>query len=501
MNLGRSFIWGVGSSVWSAIVTFATLPLLIGMLGLEAYGVIGFFLTLQTLLQLLDLGMTPTISRQVARAGATGEERETRNLLHSLAIIYWVVGALLALLLFLATGFIANQWLNSSTLARDDLERGLALMGLALAARWPSALYTGALTGAGRLPTVGAISMVTAATANIGVLAVLTLVAPTLETFFLWQAAVNLAQSLALRSAIWRHLRRDEPTRFDPPELIKIWRFSAGMTGITLAGLALSQLDKILLSWLVPLSEFANYVLAGVVAGLLFLVGRPMFQTVYPRLSALVASGDEAALARTYHLATRLLASLALPMAMAMTVYGHDLLLLWLSSEEIARRAAPSLALLAAGTALNAIMHMPFALQIAYGRVRLALAISVSLAILIVPLIVVLAMAYGAVGAAAAWLILHLIYLVGGTWLTHRAILVGDGWRWFLQGFAAPMGITLLFGLVALGIDRQFAPHPLLNLAIGGGIVALSIAACLLTSGELRKAGVASMLAFSRSPS
>lgn len=56
-------------------------PLYIKFLGMEAYGLIGFFATLQALFSILDLGLGATLNRELARASAhLGEAQQTRFL-------------------------------------------------------------------------------------------------------------------------------------------------------------------------------------------------------------------------------------------------------------------------------------------------------------------------------------------------------------------------------------------------------------------------------------
>ena len=52
---------------WTALMQLAFIPFYIKYLGMEAYGLIGFFAMLQAGLALLDMGMTPTLNREMAR--------------------------------------------------------------------------------------------------------------------------------------------------------------------------------------------------------------------------------------------------------------------------------------------------------------------------------------------------------------------------------------------------------------------------------------------------
>lgn len=108
MTLGRNLIAGLANSAWSALIGLAVVPFYLEYLGIEAYGLIGFYATTQALLQLLDMGMAPTINREVARCSAGGEMQEAGKLLHALAVVYWGMAAVIALLMLVFAPLIAE---------------------------------------------------------------------------------------------------------------------------------------------------------------------------------------------------------------------------------------------------------------------------------------------------------------------------------------------------------------------------------------------------------
>ena len=69
-------------------MALAFIPLYIKYLGIEAYGLIGVFAVLTTWLGLLDMGMTPTLGREMARHMGGGHTPESiRDLLRSIEFI------------------------------------------------------------------------------------------------------------------------------------------------------------------------------------------------------------------------------------------------------------------------------------------------------------------------------------------------------------------------------------------------------------------------------
>lgn len=488
MTLGRNLIAGLANSIWSALIGLAVVPFYLKYLGIEAYALIGFFVITQALLQLLDMGMAPTINREVARCSAAGDIKEAGRLLHTLAVVYWSIAAAIALMLLVLSPLIAEYWLQSKQLSAQTIVHAVMLMGLVVACRWPIGLYQGALIGAQRLTVSSAINMAMVTVGSAGAIAVLAYVSPTIEVFFIWQACVGLVYAVTMRFAAWRIIGKTKQNRFDIKKLKSVWRFTAGMSGIGFTALIFTQMDKVILSKMLELEEFGYYMLATVVVSSLYVLITPVFNVIYPRFSALVATGDTEKLAELYRMGTRLLVSVVFPIAMVLAVFGYELVLAWTDNSNIASSVAPVIALLAIGSGLHGAMYFPYALQLAYGLPRLPLTINITLMLAFLPLIIYLALTYGALGGALAWLVLHVMYMLLGTWLTHRRLLKGVGAGWLLQDIGIPLMLTLLIGVIGhFAVNRN--EYPVLMRLICGSVLALiAIVFSIASSKRLRAA-------------
>ena len=449
MRMRRNLIAGLSNSVWSAMVGLVAVPFYLKYLGIEAYGLIGFFVMAQAILTLLDLGLSPTINREVARNSATGDISESGGLLHSLAVVFWVMAGLIALLFFTLSSVIAEYWLQANNLPQDTVVNAIILMGLVIACRWPVGLYQGALIGAQRLTIYCGINAAMVTLGSLGAVAVLAFISPTIEAFFIWQACVGLLFAVTMRYAAWRVVGRMPGVRFDLDCLKKIWRFTAGVGAIGVTSLVFTQLDKIILSKLLVLEEFGHYMLATVVISGLYVLVTPLFNVMYPRFSALVAAGKTEKLIDLYRLGTRMLATVLFPVAMLLAVFSEDLVFLWTGDQNIALSVGPIISLLVLGSALNGVMYFPYALQLAYGMTWIPLTINIVLMLFLAPLIIYLAQAYGAIGGAMAWLFSEAVYVMFGPWLTHRHLLKGFGLKWLFQDVGGPLILSSLIGVIA----------------------------------------------------
>jgi O-antigen/teichoic acid export membrane protein len=263
---------------------------------------------------------------------------------------------------------IVTRWINVNALSVQDAQGAVVLMGGVIAAHWPLSLYQGALIGLQHQLPLNVIRVAAAIASGGGALLVLWLVSPTLIAFFTWQMIVCLMEVLLLASCVWRKLpRASRPARFDLASVRGVMRFAGGMGGIALAGMVLTQMDKVILSGLVSLDTFGYYVLAGLVATSLHLFIGPVFAATLPRLCALVAEGDDHAVGKVYHEATQLTVVLVVPLALTIGFFAPAILQLWTGDALLAQRAAPIVVFLISGSAINGVMFMPCALQIAYG--------------------------------------------------------------------------------------------------------------------------------------
>jgi O-antigen/teichoic acid export membrane protein len=491
--LARNVSAGLLSSVWSAALGFAVVPIYLRYLGVEAYGLVGFLATLQAVLQLLDMGIAPTLNREVARQGAKESLAGAAPLLRTLACIYWPTALLMAAGIAFAAPAIAEHWLRSSALPSQVVEHSVILLGLVIACRWPNGIYLGALMGAQRLDLSSAVTALTATFSSIGGVLVLTLVSPTLPALFAWQASAALLGTLVMQQAAWHVIGRAPGLRLRPDldVLRRIWRFSMGIGAIGLMGLIFMQMDKVLLSRLLPLEEFGQYMLAATVAGALYVLAMPFFNAVYPRFSTLIAQGASTELVSRYRRSTQLLTMTLFPITGFLVFFSVDLVTYWTGNSNLAYKTGPVVSLLAAGSAIHGVMHIPHALQLAAGRTDLPLKINGTLLLAFVPLTIYLASSYGAIGGGIAWLALHILYILLGTLLTHRHLLRELRWTWIVRDVIVPAILSLTVLAIARGItDTENIGLPW-SLCVGAVAIVLATAACVGVFGLMNRPVIA----------
>src|SRR5262249_47553130 len=132
-----------------AVLTLLFPPLYARWLGIEAYGLVGVYLTLTAVLSVLDLGLSTTLGREIARLSVADRDvgKQMVDLVRSLEVVFWLVGSFAGLAIALFAPLLAGYWIRVRALDSGTVEASVRLMGLVFALQWPAGLYNGGLLG------------------------------------------------------------------------------------------------------------------------------------------------------------------------------------------------------------------------------------------------------------------------------------------------------------------------------------------------------------------
>lgn len=470
---------------WVALATVLFAPFFIQFLGIEAYGLLGFFTTLQTVLLLVDFGFSTTLNRAVA-ATRDNITPDIHALARALERTFFIFAAVILAAIHLAAPWIAAHWLKTATLATGEVRDALRLMGAAIALQLPFMLYTGGLTGLGRQINLNVI-LLCCTTLRFGGGLVALALTRRLEAFLLWQIVAMGLQTAWARRDFFRALT-SRTARGDPASgvLKKHARFTAGVGLTAILGVALTQLDKLILSKLLPLEDYGYYIMAWTLSTTLFLLAGPVVTAFFPRLSAEIArpQGHPDAL---YHTGHQILSAVVVPAASLLLLVPAEVLTLWVGAGHASTQTSTLIAMLSLGTWLNTAAQFPHALQLAYGFSHFGLYANIILALLAVPSLYWGVSIAGAEGAAWVWIALNAGYVLVGVPLMHRWLLRGQCLHWLGLDLLLPALTGFAATRVLVGSLPWTAERSLSNLFSLGTSYAVAVMVCLVVSGLMRR--------------
>jgi O-antigen/teichoic acid export membrane protein len=475
-----------------ALLSLAFFPLYIRYLGVEAYGLIGAFTAIQSFSAVLDAGFGTTLNRELARMSTDAiQAKSMRDLVRTLEVVYWTLAIIVAMGLTLLAPLAAQHWVHPERLSNGQVARALMLMGINFALVWPSTIYQGGLNGLQHHVPANLVTGVVGGIRVTGAVAVLVLISPTLEAFFVWQIAANGVSTALLGVLLWRALPAAAgKAQVTVDQLRATRRFAAGVIGITVLALLLQQTDKVLLSKTLTLTSLGYYTFAAAVAASLLRVVGPINTTFFPRFAELVRLDDAAELAVVYHRACQLVSVAVLPVAVVLAIFAGDVLTLWTRSPDLVAHTRLLVTVLVIGNAVFSLMFMPYALQLAHGWTRLAFVSNLLAVIVLVPGMLAVTRRWDALGAAVVWTLVMSAYVAGQISVMHRRLLRGEFRTWCIDDVAKPLAACCATAFTGWWLVSG-AHRAIVQLLMLSIIFLLSAAAAVLTVSWLRALGAA----------
>ena len=481
--LRRNIVWSLLGGLGVGFLTLLITPLQVNLLGMEAYGLLGFIIALQVVMGVFDLGLSSTVTHEIASDPSPGN-RASLQLLRTATTLYWSLALLIGAVLATAAGNIARVWFRPDTIQLSELVLGLQITALFIALRWPVALYSGVLIGIQRLDILNLVKVGTISARLLGGIVVL-LIWRELTAFLVWIALTSILEVVAFMIACravfpgwdWR-------PGFSVQILRRVWRFSLTMSALGALSIGITQLDRLLVSSMLPLQELGYYSLAHTVALALTLVLSAFSTALMPSFASAHAADVRDELLQRYDVASRMVVFVTGAIFFPLLFFGDTLLSIWVGPNAAAGASLP-LAILAAGYWLSCVASNPSTLAVACRKPQLPLQVTAICALFYVPLLYVLIVNWGIVGAAIAWVCLFGSCTLILIPIVHRQLLGITSVPWYANVVLPTVLLRLCtFGAVKVAVAyAEFSQ-------VGSNFAAIIFAATIYSGAGLFFVGV-----------
>jgi len=473
MTLKRNIIANYIGQLYVTLIGILLVPMYVKYMGAEAYGLVGFYAMLQALFMLLDMGLTPTMARETARFnGGAIDALSLRRLLRTLEGIFIGVAVLGAAVMIAAADSIASQWLKVEQLPQVEVRHAIMLMAVIVAIRWIDGLYRGAINGFERLVWLSGFNIAISTVRFVLVIPFFIFVGTSATLFFTYQAVIAVIELIWLIAQTYHLLpkvkERHIPWQWQP--LRGVLKFSLSIAFTSAVWVLVTQTDKLILSNLLMLSDYAYFTLAVLVASVILIISGPVSGALLPRMTKMNAEGDEAGLIRLYRNATQMVAVIAIPAALVLAFFAEQVLWAWTGNADIAHKAAPVLTLYALGNGIMSLAAFPYYLQFAKGDLKLHLIGNALFVAIFIPLLIWATGKYGMVGAGYAWIIANLLPFIVWLPFVHRRFVKGLHTQWMLRDVISIMVLPV----ITLYILLQLIVWPKTQLLVTMYIVVVS---------------------------
>jgi len=479
VTLGRNLIYSALSQVWSLVVVFITVPIVVHGLGTDAYGLYVLATLLLGYTAFLDLGLTPSVVRSLAAHHLKGDDAALEALIGTALTMLLGLGLLGGAILALLAPSLSHHWLHVPVRLQADAIFVLDLAAAGFVLNMCLTVFGAVPQGLQRLDLFAIRSLILT---TVTAIAQITIVE--LGGGLRWLAAVTIAINIASLAVFVLVARRLLPRvsllpRFNRWAARELLSFGALRFVNQLAGQVIFQLDRLIVAGFLTIAAVTFYSVPLSIAQR-FVIVQAIFATAFfPAATELHAQGDRERLRDAYLSSMKLVLVMVIPMIVLVAMFSHPLLSAWLGTS-FADASAGILAVLAVAYGLAQVQGVPTLAADATGHVRWSAGFAVVSAALNLSLTIILVPRLGAIGAAYALLInsatqgLLFVYIVQRRFVRVRLSTV----------LSRALGRPAVAGLVLLGYAAVLAPrvHQLLTVLLAlalGGILYLTLTVVL----------------------
>ncbi len=442
----RNSLWNITGSAIPALAALATVPLLIGALGVEGYGIVTIVSSVIGYFAVLDINMSSGAIKYLAENHAAGDRERFSETFWFGASFYGLLGLVGALLIFFGADWLVQRLFDLPDTTRESTSLALKIgaVGFALTQaqhylivvpqalqRYDRSAQTEAFFGV--FVNVASVIIALAGGGIAGVIAVRVLV-----------SALNVMYLIVLIRGLNLHITLRWPRKELRDGLMS---FSAYAYLSKLASTMHQHGDKLIIGALAGPVALTFYTVPVTLASRILGLTYRLSSVIYPRASALAATRRMEELRPIYLGAMRYVTYLNLMALGVIVLAGDEFLRHWVG-EEFVTRGYPILVLVTLALLFDSLTNVPSMVNDALGHPRVSGTFALLRGLLGVGLVYAGVSIAGITGAATA-------HLVG-------ALLLSGGFIFYVHGRTVPIplidtlregwGRSIAVGLLIFGV-------------------------------------------------
>lgn len=448
-KLGINTLSNIIAKLWGMVSIFIFVPLYIRFLGESAYGLVSFFSILQSTLNLLGLGLSNTLRREFAIGDANDANKERKyKLLRSVENIYFLIGLIIIAICSFGSGIISNKWLNIEALDPQMVTNVIVLMGISIALQIIDNMYSGCLFGLDHQVYANVLYVLWAASKSVGSV-IIAWRFKDLTLFYAWHCANDLIYLVVLRISIQRLLKCGRKLKWAPKDfsnLKVIWKYTIGILLISFIAIINKQLDKIVISRYLTLTELGAYNVATTLGSLIAIFPSALYTTVFTKFTNDVSRNDDVAVEVTFIPLNKISNVVICTMGAFVAFFSLPLIRLWTGSSVYVNTLGMTAFFVVMAMAVAEFQEIPYALALAHGHTKTNIIVGVCFIPFLFFMTQYFIKHHGLLGAGVVYLAL----MVGQSLLYESLI-----YRRFLK--TSPMKLILMDTILPLVVAVAFA--------------------------------------------
>ena len=463
--------WNLLAFGISLVINFATIPMVIAYIGLEAFGAAGLVIAIYAPFMLVGTVLGQAMVGQLSPRMAAGEYEHAAPVL-SAGLCMCAAGSLAVVALLTVAGEASVHLLSKQSSTVTNWSLAFLVAGLGWAAQQCVLVLQATVAATQRYASLAWISVAAAVTSASAMVAGAMLLPDYLG--FLLGTSAGFLLSLALWAVLVRRLipRMFPLPRFGRREFHSIAEFGKWQGGAHFAGAVGNQVDRYVLGALAPLAVVGQYNVAMRLQEVVHMGLLKATEVLFPHFT--VTAGDPIERRASFFIqASWILNVLGVAALAPLIPLSGELLTLWIN-KEAANGGAQMLRTLAVAGVLGCGVNVYYYFAIGTGQSGRIASITVAHAVLTVVFTIIAIRTFGPLAAGAGYLVANAIRLGVTLWFTGQHFSATAGMRKLIECTLPPLIVGLMLA-VAWWQSDWLAPSGWTQLIAAYAMVACSV--------------------------
>lgn len=476
-SLKRNIIFNYAGQFYVGFIGIAILPLYLKYLGPEEYGLIGVFTLIQAWMQILDLGLSPTLSKEIASNDNKNPLNKIRTLIRSLEIIFIGIAITAGTAIICASEWISSSWLKLHEVPIETASFCITLMGFIIAIRWPVSLYKSGINAyehqvAQNIITIGIVTLRFPLTLALVMLGEINIVG-----YFVAQLLISILELFIFRFKLYQLLPKhlNKTPIFSTTEIKRVSPFAMSVAYTGFLWVLATQIDKLILSSTLTLKDYGYFTLIASICSAIVVISAPISTAILPRLISNLSQGKHEDMLNLYRSSSRLVSCILAPVVIVVAMYPFELVQAWTGNQEAALWTKSILPLFIIGNGLIALTSFPSYIQYAYGNLRINIVFNTVTTILFIPTMYYTATNYGPLGAGYAWVVFRAASLIILSQLVHKKFANTITTKWLFRDIITPIITVAILSFIWIKASNGYLPKGSIYTFLSLGLLIASL--------------------------
>ncbi len=290
----KKVLYSLAGRVWGMALTLLLTPVFIKYLGFEAYGLVGFFILVQSIMAILEFGMPLALNRAIARLRAFPNNfLIISKTIKSFEYLFIILSLLIIFLIGVPFSVYSISILGVNNLSQSLIKQTVFLIFFQAGIRLILSIYHATLTGFERIIELNKFTILFSSIRLGGAAIFLAFLDFNIAEFYLYQLFIVLIEVIYFRRLCWDYAELDKKILYNFKHIINESPFILTSFLISFLGVLLSQFDKAIITSKLPLESFGEYSLMVLFGSAIIVLGYPIGSVSFPVFSKFMALGNK----------------------------------------------------------------------------------------------------------------------------------------------------------------------------------------------------------------